>query len=278
MSVPEKRRTERLLLTLPIRVIGFNTASGDFTEETNTVVLNQAGARIALKHKVAAEDTLRVVNLQTMSEAEFRVVGPTCLKGPETTEWGVECLEKGHNIWNIELPAPPATASSEAGALLECRACRAQGFWPLTLMEVEVLDSTGIVNRQCTRCNKITYWAYADASRRPRQFAPGEPSAPAPREAEIQKQEEKRHDKRMTLRLPVLVRNEKGEEEESKTENVSKGGCAVSLAMDLKVGDPVSVICPYTPGGQNISQKGEVRQRGKFPFGGKYVYGIAYNR
>jgi len=278
MDQPEQRRTERLLLTIPIRVIGFNTAGGDFTEDTHTIVVNQAGARLALQHRVAADDAIRIVNLENYSEAEFRVVGPTRLAGGEAAEWGVECLESSRNIWGIELPPPLSAAKAEAGALLECRACHAQGFWPVTFMEVEVLDSTGLINRECNQCAKITYWTYADTTRRPREFPPSEPVAPAPREADIQKKIEKRHDKRMAMMLPVLVRNPKGEQETTKTDNISKGGIAVSLAMDLELGDILSIVCPYTPGSQDIPQKGEVRRRAKFPFGGKRLYGIGYVR
>jgi PilZ domain len=278
MEQPEQRRTERLMLSISIRVMGTDLGGETFTEDTQTLVVNQAGARISLTHRVGADDSIRIVNLENYNEADFRVVGPTRLSGSEIAEWGVECSEPGRNIWGIELPPPLAREGSDAGALLECRACHTQGFWPVTLMEVEVLDTTGIINRSCSKCGKTTYWTYVDISRRPREFPASEPVAPAPREAEIKKKMEKRHEKRMAMKLPVLVRNAKGEAETAKTENLSKGGLAVSLAMDLNVGDKLEVVCPYTPGSQDIPQKAEVRQRATFPFGGKRQYGIHYIR
>lgn len=278
MDQPEQRRTERLTLSIPIRVMGTDLAGEQFTEDTNTLVVNQAGARIVLQHRVGAEDSIRIVNLENYNEADFRVVGPTRLSGIEVAEWGVECSEPGRNIWGIELPPPLAPQGTEAGALLECRACHSQGFWPITLMEVEVLQTTGIINRACSKCGKATYWTYAEVSRRPREFPPQEPVAPAPREADVKKKMEKRRDKRMSMKLPVLVRNGKGEEETGKTENVSKSGLAVSLAMDLNIGDSLQIVCPYTPGSQDIPQKAEVRSRATFPFGGKRLYGMQYVR
>jgi PilZ domain len=274
MDQPEQRRSERILLSIPIRVIGLDTSGEDFTEDTKTLVVNHGGARIALQHKVAADDSVRIINLENYNEADFRIVGPTRLAGQEVAEWGVECSDAGRNIWGIELSPPLSSVDSEAGALLECRACQTQGFWSLTLMEVEVLNSTGAINRKCTKCNKTTYWTYADVSRRPREFPPGEPVAPAPREADVKKGIEKRREKRMGMKLPIMVKNERGEQEATKTENISKGGLAVSLAMDLMEGDKLSVVCPYTPGSQDIPQKAEVRRRATFPFGGKRLYGI----
>lgn len=274
MNSPEQRGSERLLLSIPIRVIGFEAVTGEFSEDTHTVVVNRAGARIALKHRVAAEDTLRIVNLENYSEADFRVVGPTSAGEAGVTEWGVECLDADRNIWGIDLPPPLPTQGGEGGALLECRACGRQGLWPVTFMEVEVLDSTGVIQRVCDQCGKPTFWIYADISRRPRAFSPHEPVAPAPRVVEVKKKIEKRAAKRLGMKLPILVRSQQGKEEIAKTENISKGGFAVSLAMDLAVGEIVSVVCPYTQGGQNIEQKAEVRQRPTYAFGGMRLYGF----
>jgi PilZ domain-containing protein len=278
MAETERRTTERLALRIPIHVVGFGTADGDFTEDTETLVINQGGARISLKHHVAAEDTLRIVNQQTHSEAEFRVVGPTRLQGEEVSEWGVECTEKDHNLWGVQLPPPLPREGKDAGALLECRACHSQGFWPLTLMEVEVLDSTGEIGRLCNKCAKTTYWTYADVSRRPREFSPTEPVAPAPRAAEVKTFVERRKFKRMMLKLPIYVKNQKGEVEISKTENVSKGGVAVPLGMELQVGDIVSVECPHTSEIPDILQKAEVRFRAMFSFGERRLYGLQYKK
>jgi hypothetical protein len=44
--------------------------------------------------------------------------------------------------------------------------------------------------------------------------------------------------------------------------------------MDLAVGDVVRVVYPYSPGGQNIEQKAEVRRRAAYAFGGRRLYGL----
>ena len=71
----EKRNTERILLTIPIRVSAFGGSDGGFSEETYTVEINRDGARIALKHRVEPGDTLRIANMENLREADFRVVG-----------------------------------------------------------------------------------------------------------------------------------------------------------------------------------------------------------
>jgi len=271
MPETEKRSTERVLLRIPIRVTGFETDTGEFSEDTYTSVVNRAGARIALRRRVSVNDTLRIINLENYREADFRVVAPTGWVGTDVHEWGVECLEPGRNIWGIEFAAPLAR---EAGALIECQECHRQVFWALTLMDVEVLEASGITQRHCGQCGKATFWMYADITRRPAEFPPPEVLALPSRPVVSEKEKEKRRNKRLAMKLPILVRTPFGQEEVSKTENVSKDGLAVSLSMDLAVGDVVRVVYPYTPGGDNIEQKAEVRRRAAFAFGGRRLYGM----
>ena len=69
------------MLSIPVRVLGYESASGEFTEDTRTSVVNRMGARIALTHRVAVNDIIRLINLESYSEADFRVVAPTAWSG-----------------------------------------------------------------------------------------------------------------------------------------------------------------------------------------------------
>ena len=80
--------------------------AGAFTEETWTVEVNRTGARIALKHAVAPNDTIRIADLENLREADFRVLDPVRLEQGELGEWGVECLEPDHNLWDIKFSPP----------------------------------------------------------------------------------------------------------------------------------------------------------------------------
>jgi hypothetical protein len=260
-------------------VLGFSEAIGEFTEDTFTAVVNRGGARIRLKQKVIADDEVRIINLQNHSEADFRVVGPTNKPEADATEWGVECTESERNIWGIEFPPP--LGPEESGALLECRACKRKELWALRLMQVEVLDSTGEITGYCDLCRNTTFWTYAEVSRRPREFSASGPVMPtrgAPPKVEEDEKKEKRTTKRLSMHMPILVLYQWGEEEVSRTENVSKRGVAVRLAANLPLGTQLDIICPYSPEEGRIWQKGEVRRRDAVPTAGKRSYGIRYVR
>jgi hypothetical protein len=276
MSEADRRKTERLLLTVPIRVIGFGAHGSGFTEDTHAIEVNRAGARIALRHRVAADDTLRIINLQNYSEADFRVVGKTRLTSSEAAEWGVECQDSGRNIWGIDFPPPLPDQDSQAGALLKCQDCGKQALGVLTMMELTILDSTGVLQRPCDVCAQHSPWVYADRVSGPGDSPPSEPAPSPPPAAKRDEGIERRVHRRVALKLSVLVRNHKGQEQIVKTENISKGGLAVCLPMMLDVGEIVAVVCPYTAGAQNLEQKAEVRRRANFIAGERWIYGLKY--
>lgn len=269
MGTAEHRRSERIMLSLPILVAGLDPAGQEFTEETRTLVVNREGALILLQHALAPEETIRIINLQNDAAANFRVVGPTRLATPQGTEWGVECLKEGMNIWGIDFSTRSEDAS-QACALLECLACKSRFFWPVTLMESEVLTSTGIIQNLCDHCRRTTSWAFADVNRRPRQPSMG--TAPAI----TSPFEERREVKRLVVRLPVLVKNARGESETAKSENLSQGNLAVALAMVFAVGDLVTVVCPYTQTGRNLERTAKIVRREALAGQSKMLYGMRY--
>jgi hypothetical protein len=272
----QERRSERVKLSIPIRVMRFGGSTGDFVEDTQTVVLNHGGALIALKHRVSPDETIRIINLENLYEADFRVVGLAQRAEGETSTWGVECLEKERSIWQIDFPAPIELKSSKAGALLICQGCAKQALLVLGPTEVNILESTGTLERLCETCGQLSTWAYADITRLPKAAdSPMQPPV-SPEVGKWDGKTERRLDKRRALKLPVLVRNARGEQEIVKTENLSRKGLAVCLRMALSVGEIVTVICPYSGGGQELEQKAEVRYRAPQSPARTWYYGIRY--
>lgn len=270
----EQRRSERIRLRVPIRVIGFDEARGRFIEDTHTIVVSETGSLIAMEHRVFPADTVRIINLANLEESDFRVVGPSIIKGTEVAEWGIECVDKTRNIWGIKFP-PPLTGE-DAGALLQCRACRREELWPATLLEVEILERTGMIALDCETCRKPTYWIYAEIVRRPADFALADVVAPPPRVVPIRETAERRKNKRVLLKLPIRVENSRGESEVLRTEDMCKAGLSVCMQVEVEVGEIVRVMCPYVEHGTNIEQRCEVRWRDPYPGGKRRYYGLRF--
>lgn len=272
------RRTERVMLEIPIRVISFGGSIGDFTEDSHTIFVNHSGGLIHLKHIVTPEDVVRIINLENLREADFRVAMAARNQAGELTGWGVECLDKGRSLWDIDFPAPLSSEDGKASALLECAGCKGQSLRVLTLTEVGLLDTAGKLDQLCDRCGQLSTWAYADVRRRPQQTPPSEEAHPVPQGEKWDGKTERRAHKRVALKLPVLVQCAQGDSQVGKTEDVSKGGIAVCLGMLLAVGDMVKVVCPYSRESQELGQKAEARRRVELYAGQKWLYGFRYVR
>jgi len=98
-----KRRSERLLLQIPVVVYGKSTAHEPFRERTHTLVVNAHGALIAMATPVAMQQVVALENVATGTERETRVVffGG---KKDGVTSIGVEFIAPDPGFWNIQFP------------------------------------------------------------------------------------------------------------------------------------------------------------------------------
>jgi hypothetical protein len=273
MSTSSTRNTERLLLAIPVRVLGLKCQQGEFIEDTRTAVVNDRGARIALKRPVFPNDTLRIINLSNYRKSDFRVVSASGTSDQGVAEWGVQCLDLAENIWGIDF-APPLQGKS--GALLQCSECHKEGFSPLNEAELISLTSHNFIERSCGQCAKTTRWQYSSIHHPSREHEFGAGVASPQRPAAAADPANRRSDDRRGAKFPVQIRNAAGDDELSSTENLSPGGLAVSLAMDLRVGDTVEVIHSNPAASELTTRNATVRRRSAYPLGGRRLYGLQF--
>lgn len=275
----ERRRSNRLMLTVPLRVQGTEANGAPFKEEARSLTLNRHGARIQIARPLRTGQILRLVNLVARHEADFRVVGPVAPPTEKGGEWAVECLKSKDNIWGIQFPPLAEGDTPEPQALLECRKCHTVALLPVSLVEVDVLETSGILSKHCEHCKVVSPWGYAE-----KQVAmegpPGEAAmveeAQAVVRASITSADKRRH-RRITLQLPVLVRDYYGGVEISKSENVSRGGFCFASDKGYLVGQGITVACPYNPTSQDIEVHARVVRRREVEGTQRKVYGVRYD-
>jgi len=273
----ERRRSERLLITIPIRVEGIDRDGDKFAEETRTLVINRQGARIYLKRLVSAGATLLITTSVGHRSCRFRVVGPTQPLSGEGGEWGVESEEAGCNIWGIGFP-PPLSLESGCTALLECRRCHVVKLSHLSMVEHEVLGTSGLLVKECEACGRTTSWSFREPSV-PITGEDAAPALPSPESlAEQQSGVNRRVHNRVALQLPIRVRSFYGTEEFTRTENVSRGGVCFVTDRNYEVGEVLLVTCPYERSGHNIEVRGQVVRRRDMQGTGRKIYGVSYER
>ncbi len=273
LTTQGNRNTERLLLAIPIRVLGLKCQQGEFIEDTRTAVVNDRGGRITLKQAVVPNDTLRIINLNNYRKSDFRVVSTAGQTDDGVPQWGVECLTPAENIWGIDF-APPLQGKS--GALLQCSECHKEGFSALAEAELDLLTRNNFIERSCAQCARATRWQYSSIHHPSREHEFGAGVTSPHRPAAVAEAANRRADDRRGAKFPVQIRSAAGEDELSSTENMSPGGLAVSLAMDLRVGDMVEVIHSNPAASELTTRKATVRRRSAYPLGGRRLYGLQF--
>jgi hypothetical protein len=239
------------------------------------VVIGRQGAWIQLKHPVAAGAQMQITTLMGNRQAGFRVIGPTKPLSGEGGEWGVECLDEKGNIWGIGFP-PPQRDDELCSALLECRQCHNVSLIHLSLVENDVLTSSGRLSKECPACGRLTSWGYTEKELG--MPAPGQEAEPSISEVleSPRPGSNRRSHGRVGLKMPIRVRSYYGAEEYSKSENVSKGGLCFISPTSYEMGEILLVTCPYEAGGHNIEVRGKVVRRREKKGVGRRIYGVRY--
>src|SRR5713226_1349524 len=98
-----RRRSLRVLLTVPVILSGKTADGRNFEEETKTLVVNAHGALVLLANAVAQGQVLILTHNNTKEKLSCRVayVGPT--QGGKT-QVGVEFMESAPGFWQVNFP------------------------------------------------------------------------------------------------------------------------------------------------------------------------------
>ena len=266
------------MITIPLRVSGVDANNQHFSEDTRTVTINRHGARVPVSRPLASGRVLHIANLVSHQDADFRVIGPLTPTTEKGGDWGIACVDPGENIWAIQFPPLPAGQASQSKALLECRECRSVALLDTSLVEIEVLESSGIITRKCPSCGYSTPFGYAE-----KQIAMAVPSEVNAMVGEAQAREtsaspgaDQRRHRRVALQLPALIRDYYNHVEITKTENVSKGGFCFRSDKDYLLGQGIMVVCPYNPDGSNIETRARVVRRQEAGGATRKIYGVRY--
>ncbi len=100
----ERRRSERVLIRIPIRVIGTDPAGKAVNTDAEAVVVSRHGALIRVNTELIPDSHIRITNVFTRKEELFRVVWVGERKAESGYDVGVELLKPSDVFWGISFP------------------------------------------------------------------------------------------------------------------------------------------------------------------------------
>lgn len=230
------RRTERVLMKIPLEVSAKDLQGRAFTERTHTQLLNRHGASMLLRHVLASNSPLTIKNLQSGQTCRFRVRTSGAENPGGLREWGVELLDPVPNFWGISFMASDAGGGDQSiGSLLECMGCHCREMTRLTMEEYTALVNNNTSVRPCKWCEKDTDWKFVMIEDDTTSSSPVAQAEGAVQAAEAEA--ERRRADRRVVRMPVAIRHQDGREEKTVTENVSRSGICCAARMELTAGE-----------------------------------------
>jgi hypothetical protein len=272
-----KRRSDRIAMSIPIRVSGKDEWGQEFVAESRTVNLSRHGATIILKQNLKPDQDLKISLKRRSKVADFRVVGRI---GGESDGfvYGVAQLNADVDIWGIGFP-PTSDAKRVVGRLLmECAQCKYQEIAYMNELEVQVFQANQELTRPCEKCRKATLWRGARDPSAPAS-SPSTAAAMAAAEAATGPQPAtvgKRRNTRVNTRLLACIRQAGFSDEVVMTENMSRGGLCFRSAKAYVSGSPIEVAVPFAAGGANIYVSARVAHVFQKDTDNIYRVGVAY--
>jgi hypothetical protein len=103
----ERRRTQRVTLTVPISIHGHNEDGHKFCIHVKSNAVSQHGAQLETEHPLIVGQIVLVVNESSTRETEARVASIQ-RKRDGKTYVGVEFLSTEINFWSMTFPIPGA--------------------------------------------------------------------------------------------------------------------------------------------------------------------------
>jgi len=275
-SDKNQRQSDRVFLTLPIRVSGDGKQGGNFLEEGQTVDISRQGATIVLERELYAGQMVKIQRVGTDKEAMARVIGHTSGRSGSHL-FGLVLLDPAANLWDIAFPAVTEMHKAVLRALLRCIACRRLEVSYLNEFEADLFLHHHCISRICRHCGGWTTWTRPH-SQTPELNLPDEQNglhSRSPHLLAAGTQEQRSHD-RVQVEAVGCVRHPTLGNEVVLVRDLARGGLSFYSTSIYAEGSHVEMAVPYTSKAPNIYAPAKIVSARKDANKGQFEYGVAY--
>ena len=277
MRTENQRRTDRVMIRMPVRISAVDVSGEKFSEEGHTLTINRHGATIALNRKLTPGLHLTIRPVTGKRESSALVMGQ--LGGQSDIHvYGIALLEPNVNLWGIQFPPLPESEGGLARLLLECGACKAREVVHLDELETEVFEGNHSLPRSCSQCGTWTLW-----SQTPNELPVGDSGVKFTTVAEssiapADRAHNKRKHVRVHVKMKACIRHPGFEEEIVEVKDLSRGGLSFISSKGYIEGSRIEVAVPYSKGKANIFVAARINRAQQLPDKELTKYGVQYIR
>jgi PilZ domain len=267
-SKSNHRQSDRVFLTLPIRVFGSRGRGKEFVAEGQTIDISRQGAAVRVERELFAGEIIKVQRLDGVGkEVMARVVGRVA-RGPEGQVFGLTILDPALvNPFGIVFPPLSQMDKAVLRALLRCVACDRTEVTYLDECDADLLLCHHYICRLCEQCGGWTTW------NRPHDH----PSA-GPFTTATPGTQNRRSHGRIHVEAVGCVRHAALGSEVVVVRELARGGLSFFSTTKYPEGSRVEIAVPYSSRAPNIYSPARIvgsrNAAGKGSL--EYEYGVAY--
>jgi hypothetical protein len=271
-----QRRSDRVLITLPVSVSGTDGTGTSFSEDATTVTVSQNGGAIAVKAALVPgqEIVIRRNRPRVPRIAECLVAGKVG-EQPGLQVFSVAFRRPEVGFWDIYFPPLPANEDTAGRALLACKICGTRKVVHLDATELAAYNSDHHLSLNCTICGKSTIWRelQQETTKRP-EVGPANPARLAPA-LPAQPKDQRKH-RRVATEIPICIRQTGSHDDVATTVDISRGGLLFTSHRNYRPGSFVQIAVPFSPKALNVFVDARVAHSSKVASQELYRVGIMY--
>jgi len=259
-----KRRSDRVMLSIPIEVTATDLAGRRFTEPSRTEMVSRHGASIVLSKVVSLQQPIRLRRRALDEDVSGRILGQLGIRS-DGPVYGVAFATDAPNFWGISFPPPASETDGLPRVLLMCSGCLRQRIFALNEIEFRVFETNQRLSCPCETCDKMTAWTPV-------------PDGSSGAVAIPQKGPQDRQFQRTKVKMMACIQEQGSEADAVQVLDVSRGGISFLSKRAYEKDGWINVAVPYTPGTANIFVAGMIARKqaaedGYYEYGVKYVKG-----
>ena len=236
------RQSDRVVVTLRIRVSGVRGNGKDFFEDGQTVDISRQGATIKVGRELFAGEIIKVQRIDGVGEeATAQVVGRV-EGGSEGYVFGVTMLDPaGVNPWSVVFPAVADADKPVLRAFLRCVDCDRTEVSYLSEFEADLFLYHHCISRMCKHCGGFTIWNRPHGRTFVGSFATMTPGT-----------QNRRSHGRIQLEAVGCVRRPGRGYEVVVVKDLARGGLSFYSVAEYPEESRVEIAVPYTSKSPNI--------------------------
>lgn len=271
------RQSDRVFLTLPIRVSGDGGQGSKFLEEGQTVDISRMGATIMIEGELFAGQVVKIERVGVDKEAMARVVGRVTGRSGGHL-FGLTMLDPATNLWDVVFPAAAEVEKAVLRALLRCIVCGRLEVSYLNEFDADLFLHHHCICRICAHCDGWTTWTRPYGNSSTDIHAPDELHGPNARPLRLLApgtQNQRSHD-RVQVETVGCARHPTLGNEVVLVKNLARGGLSFYSATNYAAGSHIEMAVPYTSKAPNIYAPAKIVSSRKAADKGLIEYGVAY--